>query len=221
MRIERLYRYPVKGLTAEALEEVARRGRRRAAVGSRLRAGPGRCRLRRRRSPSGCTSPTSCACSRMPGSPPCAPRFDPHDRCLTIRAPDGACVVESPMTAGRGASGSAPSWSATWARRRGAKPASTTSRPRLRRLAHAGDQPDGLSSLHAFERRHRRRSATRCGSARNIYFSGSPPWAEFDWVDRTIQVGGATLRVIKRTRRCNATQVNPQPPSATPTRCAS
>jgi uncharacterized protein YcbX len=65
-----------------------------------------------------------------------------------------------------------------------------------------------LSSLHAFERDV---GATRdpMRFRANIYFSGSPPWAEFDWVDRTVQVGGATLRVVKRTRRCNATQVNP------------
>ena len=66
----------------------------------------------------------------------------------------------------------------------------------------------GLSSLAAFER--------DTGAVRdlmrfraNIYFSGAAPWAELDWIERTLQVGGATLRVTKRTRRCNATQVNP------------
>jgi len=65
-----------------------------------------------------------------------------------------------------------------------------------------------LSSLAAFER--------DLGAARdpmrfraNIYFSGNPAWSEFDWVGRSLQVGGATLRVVKRTVRCNATQVNP------------
>ena len=43
----------------------------------------------------------------------------------------------------------------------------------------------------------------------NIYFSGAPPWAEFGWDGLTIQAGSAMLRMTKRTRRCNATQVNP------------
>ena len=65
-----------------------------------------------------------------------------------------------------------------------------------------------LPTLHCFERDIRQvRDPLRFRA--NIYFSGSPPWAEFDWVGRTLEVGGATLRVTKRTRRCNATQVSP------------
>lgn len=43
----------------------------------------------------------------------------------------------------------------------------------------------------------------------NVYFSGAPAWAEFDWVGRRIELGGATLTVTKRIPRCAATQVNP------------
>jgi hypothetical protein len=43
----------------------------------------------------------------------------------------------------------------------------------------------------------------------NVYFSGLPAWAEFDWVGRTIELGGATLRITKRIPRCAATEVNP------------
>lgn len=43
----------------------------------------------------------------------------------------------------------------------------------------------------------------------NIYFSGAPAWAEFDWIGRRIELGGATLTVTKRIDRCAATQVNP------------
>ena len=43
----------------------------------------------------------------------------------------------------------------------------------------------------------------------NIYFEGSPAWSEFDWVGRDIRVGDAVLRVVERTERCAATDVNP------------
>jgi uncharacterized protein YcbX len=43
----------------------------------------------------------------------------------------------------------------------------------------------------------------------NLYFSGAPAWAEFGWVGRRIELGGATLTITKRIDRCAATQVNP------------
>lgn len=66
----------------------------------------------------------------------------------------------------------------------------------------------GLSSLRDYQERqgaHRHRRRFRA----NIWFSGAPPWAEFGWLGRQIQLGGATLRVVKRIPRCAATQVNP------------
>lgn len=44
----------------------------------------------------------------------------------------------------------------------------------------------------------------------NIYFDGAPPWSEHDWVDREIMIGNVCFQVIKRTRRCAATNVNPK-----------
>ncbi|MDA0786472.1 MAG: MOSC domain-containing protein [Proteobacteria bacterium] len=43
----------------------------------------------------------------------------------------------------------------------------------------------------------------------NIYFEGQAAWTEFDWLDRKIRIGTAVAEVIKRTRRCAATNVNP------------
>lgn len=43
----------------------------------------------------------------------------------------------------------------------------------------------------------------------NIYFDGVPPFAELDLVGREIAIGAARLRIVKRTRRCAATEVNP------------
>ncbi len=43
----------------------------------------------------------------------------------------------------------------------------------------------------------------------NIYFSGGKPWEEFDWLDREIAIGDVRLKVRKRIDRCAATTVNP------------
>jgi MOSC domain-containing protein len=43
----------------------------------------------------------------------------------------------------------------------------------------------------------------------NAYFDGAAAWSEHDWVDTEITVGAARLRVISPITRCAATQVNP------------
>lgn len=44
----------------------------------------------------------------------------------------------------------------------------------------------------------------------NLHLSGLEPWAELDLVDRVITTsGGLALRVLKRTQRCAATNVDP------------
>jgi uncharacterized protein YcbX len=43
----------------------------------------------------------------------------------------------------------------------------------------------------------------------NVYFEGAPAWSEHDWVGSEITLGAARLRVISPISRCPATQVNP------------
>ena len=43
----------------------------------------------------------------------------------------------------------------------------------------------------------------------NIYFDGASAWSEHDWIDRELDLGAARLRVISPITRCAATQVNP------------
>jgi uncharacterized protein YcbX len=43
----------------------------------------------------------------------------------------------------------------------------------------------------------------------NVYFAGPPAWQEREWLGHEIMVGGARLRVIAEITRCAATQVNP------------
>lgn len=44
----------------------------------------------------------------------------------------------------------------------------------------------------------------------NIWFDCEAPWVEFDWMDREIQIGDAVLRPRERTDRCLATTANPE-----------
>jgi uncharacterized protein YcbX len=44
----------------------------------------------------------------------------------------------------------------------------------------------------------------------NLYFDGPPAWHELDWLGREISAGGARLRGVAAITRCAATQVNPE-----------
>lgn len=207
MRIERLYRYPVKGLTAEALEEVH------AEPGAALpwdRAFA----LAQGDAPFDPAHPAWLPKSnfmcllRQASIAALRASFDPHGPVLLIRAPDGSSVAENPLTpAGRERLGA---WLTA---RLGAEARGT---PRFHHVpghSFADDQAPcvsmlNLATLAEFERRvGAPRDAMRFRA--NILFSGAPPWSEFDWVGRHVLVGGAKLRITKRTVRCNATQVNP------------
>ena len=43
----------------------------------------------------------------------------------------------------------------------------------------------------------------------NLYIDGARPWEEFDWIGGTLQINGTVLRVDRRNGRCGATNVNP------------
>lgn len=43
----------------------------------------------------------------------------------------------------------------------------------------------------------------------NLYFEGAAPWAEADWPGRRLEIGGVTLSVLKMIDRCAATGVEP------------
>ncbi len=44
----------------------------------------------------------------------------------------------------------------------------------------------------------------------NVVIDGAEPWAEFNWVDKPLSIGGAKFKVLERTVRCAATGVNPE-----------
>ncbi|KGB81379.1 molybdenum cofactor biosysynthesis protein [Rhodovulum sp. NI22] len=43
----------------------------------------------------------------------------------------------------------------------------------------------------------------------NLWLDGSAPWAEFDWIGRTLRIGTAELEVVERIERCRATEASP------------
>ncbi|WP_095587567.1 MOSC domain-containing protein [Actibacterium ureilyticum] len=44
----------------------------------------------------------------------------------------------------------------------------------------------------------------------NLWVSGADPFAETDWLGRSLRVGGATLKVMEPIERCRATEANPE-----------
>lgn len=43
----------------------------------------------------------------------------------------------------------------------------------------------------------------------NLYIDGAEPWAEASWLDRELTIGSVRLKAVMRTPRCAATGVNP------------
>ncbi|MEQ8968535.1 MAG: MOSC domain-containing protein [Azospirillaceae bacterium] len=43
----------------------------------------------------------------------------------------------------------------------------------------------------------------------NLLIAGAEPWAEIEWIGRTLAIGGARLEVVERIGRCAATNVDP------------
>jgi uncharacterized protein YcbX len=44
----------------------------------------------------------------------------------------------------------------------------------------------------------------------NIYVDGLAPWQEFEWLSKNVNAGGVTCHVFARTERCDATNVDPE-----------
>ncbi len=207
MRIEQIYRYPVKGLSAEALDEaVVEPGgalpwdRAFALAQGDAAFDPAH--------PAFLPKSNFMCLLRNGRIATLRARFDPHERTLTLSAPDGTAITRNPLTeSGRRVIGG---WLTAFLG------SEARGEPRFHHVpGHVfGDQRSpvlsliNLASLAAFEAgAGARREAMRFRG--NIYFTGAAPWSEFAWVGRRLQLGHATLRVTKRTVRCAAVEVNP------------
>ena len=224
MRVERLYRYPVKGLSAESLEEIE------LSPGETI---PHDRRFALAQGDSGFDEAAprflpkqNFACLMANARVALVhSAFDPRSGALLLRLPDGTGPD------GTGPAGTGPD---------GARPAAMTGDTRSQAgrdaiaaflAAFLGAEARGtprfveapghaftdqkrkcvsllnLASLHALEAAIGRRLDPLRFRA-NVYFSGLPAWAEFDWVGREVLLAGTRLEVFKRTVRCPATQVD-------------
>jgi GntR family transcriptional regulator/MocR family aminotransferase len=88
--------------------------------------------------------------------------------------------------------------------------------PRLVRArnSHFMDKPDNVLSLInlATVRSLEQRWGYSIDPLRfraNFYIDGARPWEEFDWIGSDVTIGDAVFRVDRRNGRCGATNVNP------------
>ena len=208
MRVEHIYRYPVKGLTAEALEEVM--------------LTPGQCLPHDRRfalaqgdAPFDPAAPTWLQ-KRNFGCLMANARlallhsaFDPKTGILAIRPPEGPPLMGNTRTEAGRAEIAAFLTAFLGEEARGTPRFLEAPGHNFTDVAKKCVSIIGLSSLHALEEK----VGTYLDPLRfraNIYVSGSLPWAEFDLLGQEIQLGAARLRVFKRIVRCPATEVNPE-----------
>jgi uncharacterized protein len=207
MRVERIYRYPVKGLTAESMEAVQ------LSEGETL-PHDRRFALAQGDAPFDEASPVWLQ-KRHFGCLMANARlallhsaFDPRSGQLVIRAPDAPPFVADTRTPEGRAAIAAHLAAFLGEEARGTPRFVEAPGHAFTDIARKAVSIIGLASLHALE--------AAAGVAldplrfrANFYFSGGVPWGEFAWVGQDIQLGQARLRVIKRITRCAATEVNP------------
>ncbi len=81
----------------------------------------------------------------------------------------------------------------------------------VRQLSKAAglDQATSSDSANAKEREWLREGPLAPSRFRpNIVLAGLAAWSEFDWVGKHVQIGSVTLKVLSRTVRCDATNVD-------------
>lgn len=207
VRIEHLYRYPVKGLTQEALDEID--------------LTPGE------------LFPWDRAFALAQGDAPFDPaapqfvpkkffmclahqakiarlltQFDPLARVLRIRGPDGAEIAEDPFTIGGAAAIAQFLTGFLGDQARGD--------PHFFHVPGHNFADDDQPVISLINQASVKDFEEKVGGARellrfraNIYLSGAAPWAEQGWVNQDFQLGQARVRVLRTIPRCGATEVNP------------
>lgn len=208
MRIDSIYRYPVKGLTAEKLVTAHLRPGRAIAWDRAFALAQGDCGFDES-APAWRSKSEFLCLARNPEAALLESRFDEAARRLTLIGPDGAAIDASPFEP-EGRSTLASFIAA-------ALPHAMRGTPRF---VHAPDHSFcdnktqvisliGLPSLKALEE--------AAGAPRqpirfraSLYLAGLDPWEEFTWIGRIIAIGGTKLSVTARIARCAATGVNPE-----------
>jgi len=207
MRIETIYRYPVKGLTPERMGAAELAVGRCIAWDRAFALAQGDCGFDEA-APAWRKKTEFLCLARNAEAAGLSARFDEASGVLMLGAPDGAVMSDDPFSvAGRGAMAAFIA---------AALPGAMRGVPRFVHVpGHSFCDHDGqvisligLGSLAALSGAvGAEREALRFRA--NFYVEGIAPWAEFDWVGRMIAIGDARLAVVERIDRCAATCVNP------------
>jgi hypothetical protein len=205
--IAQIYRYPVKGLSAEPLARVALTPGRPLPHDRRFALAHGATRFDG--APHWLPRNNFLMLARNARLAALETRFDPETEVLTVsrhgRAvargkatdPTGRAVLEQFFAAYLGDEAHGPPKIVEAA----GQPFSDTAQPRLSLI--------NLASLGALARV----AGAPVAPLRfrgNLYLDGVGPWQEFTWIGRELAVGGARLRVVERIERCAATNVDPE-----------
>lgn len=209
MRVERICRYPVKGLSPEYLDDV--------------RLEPGEClpedRVMALHQANGAfdhnapawVRKTNFAC--LAANAALAKLHTAYDAAtgeLVIRAPDGAEPLRANTRTPEGRA--AVEEFATrflGPEARGRLSLVTAPGHRFTDIPQKAVSIIGLASLAELERKTGQ-TLDPLRFRANILVSGGSPWAEFDWLGQEVMLGGARLRIFRRIKRCAATEVNPE-----------
>jgi len=206
-KIDGLCRYPVKGLSAEPLNEVA------LAIRQTL---PSDRRYAIENGPSGfdAAAPTwlpktyYLMLMRQERLAGLQTRFEDRSHVLTIRE-RGAAVAQGDLETAPGRAAIEDFFAARFADQlKGPPKILTGGGHSFSDVARKVVSIINLDSLKAIEDMLGRPVHPLRFRA-NLYVSGWPAWHEFDLLDRTLAIGEARLRIIKRIVRCAAVNVDP------------
>ena len=206
-QIAAIYRYPVKGLSAEHLDQVALEPGQGLPHDRRFALAHGATKFDSR-SPKWLPKTNFLMLMRDEKLAQLKARFEPDSGELTIER-DGRPVVHARATEALGRTVIGQFFAGFMA---GSRPGA----PRLLEApGHSFWDARGkfvsivnLSSVRDLERVVRQTVHPQRFRA-NVYIDGAPAWSEFDWTGKGLRLGGAELEIVGPIDRCAATNVNP------------
>jgi uncharacterized protein YcbX len=212
MKIESLYRYPVKGLTPERLTSASLSTGRCIPFDRAFALAQGDASLNTAQ-PAWISKVNFLCLAKNPAAARLRTTFDETTGTLSIHDPAGEDLTASPFTL-EGCAALTTYLTAFLGPE--ARYATDGTAPHFRHFPKHSfcDHKTqvisliGLGSLAALE--------AAVGAPRdklrfraNIYIEGAAPWAEFDLLGKTLAIGGSKMVVQERIDRCPATMVNP------------
>ncbi len=212
MKIESLYRYPVKGLTPELLTQAELATGRCIPWDRAFALAQGDAKLDPE-NPAWIPKSNFMCLLRNASIALLQTRFDETASLLTVVTPDGERLQANPLTAAGRAELTTFFTAYLGAETRYGPAHQAPAFHHFENHSFCDHKTQvvsliGLGSLSALE--------AAAGAARdkrrfraNIYIENIDPWAEFDWLGKTIAIGDTTLIVQERIDRCGATTVNP------------